>query len=375
MIIHTDEGTIFVECKHQPDSSIGRPVIQKLHSAVISGGAIKGIVVTTGSFSMDAIEHAKILHPPIELMDRWILLDLAIKAGIELVTSFKKGKIYNFLISDDVDLLKNICIYLHHNFKSIPNKIEDYVNIDNRIITLIPIFRVEYSIDSVFQTTVGVIHSEKDRGVIFIDGTKGDILNVQLTNRFLHRHIEEIRKDTLENNIALPYKCISGLVMKRAINYIIKEYSKTITYVGGNYRRYYKHCIPKSKDIYISDVSQVYIPENYIHLTLFGRKRHLTVEDNGSPDLYLYHNNISTCEICNHDINKKRLLCNVCGSICHDKKLFKSHSFYCKECGMTICRTCAKYIKQLFLFKRALCPTCGEKYLSRGKTLSKYKRI
>ena len=32
IIIYTNEGKIVVECKHRPNSSIGRPVIQKLHS-------------------------------------------------------------------------------------------------------------------------------------------------------------------------------------------------------------------------------------------------------------------------------------------------------------------------------------------------------
>ena len=45
LIIHSSDGTIFVECKHHLDRTIGRPVIQKLHSAVISEGAIKGIVI------------------------------------------------------------------------------------------------------------------------------------------------------------------------------------------------------------------------------------------------------------------------------------------------------------------------------------------
>lgn len=60
LIIHSNEGKILVECKHHPKSSIGRPVVQKLHSAVISEGAIKGIIVTTGTFSKDAILHAKV---------------------------------------------------------------------------------------------------------------------------------------------------------------------------------------------------------------------------------------------------------------------------------------------------------------------------
>ena len=85
LIIHDKRGKIVVECKHHPKSSVGRPVIQKLHSAVISEGAYKGIVVTTGTFSKQAVEHARKLSPPIELIDKGILLDLATKVRTLLV--------------------------------------------------------------------------------------------------------------------------------------------------------------------------------------------------------------------------------------------------------------------------------------------------
>lgn len=43
LIIHGDDGRkTIVECKHQPNSSIGRPIVQKLHSAVMSEDAAGG---------------------------------------------------------------------------------------------------------------------------------------------------------------------------------------------------------------------------------------------------------------------------------------------------------------------------------------------
>lgn len=43
LIVHSREGKIVVECKHHPNGVIGRPVVQKLHSAVITEGAIGGM--------------------------------------------------------------------------------------------------------------------------------------------------------------------------------------------------------------------------------------------------------------------------------------------------------------------------------------------
>lgn len=49
-----------VECKHHPGSSVGRPVVQKLHSAVVHRPVLdKGIIITTGHFSSPAIKYAE----------------------------------------------------------------------------------------------------------------------------------------------------------------------------------------------------------------------------------------------------------------------------------------------------------------------------
>ncbi|RLI77610.1 hypothetical protein DRP05_09690 [Archaeoglobales archaeon] len=83
-----DDKLIIVECKHTPKSTIGRPVVQKFHSAVITAQAKKGYIVTTGRFSESAIKYARSLDPPIELIDSRILYDMAKRARIKLL---KKG--------------------------------------------------------------------------------------------------------------------------------------------------------------------------------------------------------------------------------------------------------------------------------------------
>lgn len=87
LLIRGRDGSLTaVECKHHPNGSIGRPIVQKLHSAVISSGASRGIVVTTGRFTEDAKAHAEELSRTvrISLFDRSHLADLADRAGIRL---------------------------------------------------------------------------------------------------------------------------------------------------------------------------------------------------------------------------------------------------------------------------------------------------
>jgi HJR/Mrr/RecB family endonuclease len=39
IILSSPQGLIIVECKHHPKGSVGRPVVQKLHSAAITSSA------------------------------------------------------------------------------------------------------------------------------------------------------------------------------------------------------------------------------------------------------------------------------------------------------------------------------------------------
>src|SRR5205823_14040315 len=86
-------GLIVVECKHQPKTGIGRPIVQKLHSAVISSKAIRGILATTGHFTPEALEYARKLFEQgtqIEMVDYPMLADMAARAGISIAS---KGRL------------------------------------------------------------------------------------------------------------------------------------------------------------------------------------------------------------------------------------------------------------------------------------------
>ena len=128
LIIHSGDGrTIIVECKHQPNNSIGRPVLQKLHSAVISSGAHKGILITSGKFTPQALEHAKILVPEIELYDRSRLLDLADKAGIRIISGSNESIIMSYVCSDEDELRKKFMSHKQGKFISYPTKYTDLI--------------------------------------------------------------------------------------------------------------------------------------------------------------------------------------------------------------------------------------------------------
>ena len=84
LIIRMPEGAVYVECKHHHNSTIGRPIVQKLHSAMVTDWVKKGIIVTTGTFSKQAEDHIEKNSLPIELIDGHKFKEMAESVGYEL---------------------------------------------------------------------------------------------------------------------------------------------------------------------------------------------------------------------------------------------------------------------------------------------------
>ena len=76
-IVAIDESgkCVFVECKrHDENNHIGRPLIQKFHSALIDGKADYGLFVTTSYFNKNAVKYAS--DKQIKLIDARRLADM-----------------------------------------------------------------------------------------------------------------------------------------------------------------------------------------------------------------------------------------------------------------------------------------------------------
>ncbi|OAS21464.1 hypothetical protein A8708_31500 [Paenibacillus oryzisoli] len=74
-IILTKDGVLsIVECKRYNETKVGRPEIQKFHSAIIDERAKEGFYITTGNFTNPAIDYVK--DKPIRLINGNHLLKL-----------------------------------------------------------------------------------------------------------------------------------------------------------------------------------------------------------------------------------------------------------------------------------------------------------
>lgn len=359
ILIHAKKGLIVAECKHHPHSSIGRPVVQKLHSAVISSGAIKGILITTGKFSVQAIEHAKTLTPPIELVDRNILIDLATQAGIELILEGKRHSVFAYSISDIDSVQNRLDGFSSNRFESYPENASKLLRIKNRLIKMVPSYVIQYDVNATFETSVGVIHKENvEDGTLLTDGNEGKMLKEEIARHLASAPLVvyndsnfkdlDIKKDSFHID--------SNTLKTLSKNFISKKHSRKVVYYGGNNVRYEKLCEPSEREIFISDIKQTYIPFQQIGLQTLEKNYDMVAIEN--PSHLLCYTKMLNCAICGGYIkDNKVILCNSCGAVVHNNRTLDSHSFKCQICGKTLCRKCTYDL----WFRKKVCKDCGLK--------------
>lgn len=382
LIIYGQQGKVIVECKHQPNNSIGRPVVQKLHSAVISDRASMGIVVTSGKFSPQAIEHARMLSPKIELVDASVLLDLASRAGISLVTEYGRQTIFAFNILSDPGIYGKMCSFIDSHVIAYPTKPTSTLRIKSKQIYLRPVYKVGYRVNADFSTTVGRIHSINKQGTFFIDGNDGAILREDLAGFFSNIPSAEIKSwAELSREVRgiknAPFKFPISSVRGAAFEHIIKSNTTAVRYSGRNNQTYSKVCEPNRNHVFIDNITQMYVPEYAVSYTLATMDQSISFVHNGRPDLFVYSDTTNSCRYCSKPIAGKRHLCLECGTVsCGKKSFFKasSHTISCAICGKTICPDCARYTPKLLFLKTVVCSACGDNLGRQGKTIKKLKK-
>jgi|CXWL01.1.fsa_nt_gi hypothetical protein len=370
IIIHQPHGSIIIECKHQPNTSIGRPIVQKLHSAVISSGAVKGIVITTGKFSNDAIEHAKEISrkTPIELMDIHGITDLAERAKIKILFSTGHSAILSFPASDVPGLGQKLNT-IFERFQSSPKKASEIIQIIPKKLKLEAKYLVKYDIDHDFSTSAGLIRSlHKHNLVLIVDAENGSLMDSNSVSFLAHStlieptHIPPLACPTTRTDFTLDKTTLTKMVK----NHLIKVHTESVSYRGRNNVGYTKICQPGERSITIKDTKQVLLPQYDLLLKALNNQYNCSLIQNNNQ-VNLTSQNLYNCRICKKEIDKKMLLCNACGNITHGPKFFGSHGFTCKNCKKTICKNCAYWTRRLLLFKKMWCESCSNKILNSKK--------
>ena len=364
LVIHRQGGSVVVECKHQPSSSVGRPVVQKLHSAVVSSGAAGGMVVTTGRYSAEAVEHARLLseETPIDLLDLNRLTDLAQRSGIRLVTGRGNALVLCFPASDMAEL-HTMFSRLLAPVQSHPSSAAELLEMTPAGLRLEACYTVTVDIDQDFSTSVGQIHSVHEHGVSGMFSARNGAMMDPAQASFLHGGSQMIRPSQIPQ-IACPVHREDFVVDTTSLRRIVAErmiqaYSTTVSYTGKNNVSYDRLCKIGPRSVQITDIGQVLLPVYSVNIKFLKKLSKCSLVQNGR-DVRITSSDLYECGVCGRDAGRTVLLCNSCGTMAHTPKFFGSHSHICRDCQRTVCLDCTFWVRSLLFFKRTLCERCAD---------------
>jgi len=272
-VVDNTRRAIIVECKHT--GTVGRPVVQKLHSAIATfdfDGPKRGMVVTTGRFTSPAQEYADRLQQnddphPIELLDGEDLREIADEIGLDLYN----GRIE--ILCDETlrpyDPATDVDAPVKEAFRDIENIEAADLSTSHSAVTFRPVVAVTADTNAVFETSVGVIHRINDRTRFVVHAERGQPQIVDedvatLVTENLHTRIEldlerlgEVFDDVEERRFGqtqTEYK-------EWAVERLQQHHTTTVTYTGDNNVTYNKTCEPNLSDISVQSIEPVYLPE------------------------------------------------------------------------------------------------------------------
>jgi len=357
-LLSPNGAKIIIECKHWPNGIVGRPVVQKLHSALMTSGASLGIIVTSGRFSDEAREYASSVRPKIELYDRTGFWSLALKAGVRVVDAVEETAFTFILVAPEVVVDEAIQKLSNRKFISYPYNPFELMNINYVKTWLYPFLQIKYSVYASIPIRMGKdSYVIEDDGEFLLDAYRCDFYMDERLLKLIQRYYIPLKElDEVDAQVVecrLSWESARDKVFSR----IIENNTKTIYYKGKNNVLYSRTVRPKPSSIDITDMRLLYVPFYRIEVRALSSSYNMDFAGNGE-ELKILKDETSVCRICGELIHGSHLLCNVCGNITHARKLFRKEGFRCKECGKTICKNCTHTIKYMLFLKKKLCPTC-----------------
>jgi restriction endonuclease Mrr len=338
---------VVVECKHT--DTVGRPVVQKLHSAVATfdhDGPARGMVATTGRFTGPAKEYAERLRAnndpnPVELLDGDDLRELADEVGLDLYN----GRIE--ILCDRTlrpyDPARGVDAPLRDAFCDIENIRPGEVPAATTHATLRPVVRVRAHVDAIFETGAGRIHSVDEHEDLVVvadrDGPRLPGPDLQELVRANHTRTVELDEEALgEQFNSLDVRRFGQTqteYKKWALDQLQTAHTATVRYTGDNNVTYTKTCEPGRSDISIKAVDAVYLPRVRA-VTSLGDYEYSYTCDVAGPSRRTVEDGVRRCVHCGDATDSGYTYCPNCGSIsCTD------HTETERLVGEPVCTGCA----------------------------------
>jgi len=325
-VVDGTRQAVVVECKHT--ERVGRPVVQKLHSAVATysyNGPKRGMVITTGTFTNPAEEYAGQLRAnddphQIELLDGTDLRRIGDEIGLDLYN----GRIE--ILCDETlrpyDPSRGVHGPVMDAFQDIENIDTHRLPDPTASVDFQPVLQITGETDATFETSVGVIHREHGTDTFTLQADRGQpreakptisrLVANNMTQRVTldtDRFAEEF--DTIETHrfgqTETEYK-------DWAVDRIREKRTTTVEYTGDNNVTYTKTCEPNLSDVSIQSIDPVYLPQIRQTVTLQNYSYPYEYY-NAGPSRATIEDGIHRCVQCDETDANTYTYCANCGSI------------------------------------------------------------
>lgn len=354
-VVDGTRRAIVVECKHT--ATVGRPVLQKLHSAVATfdyDGPKRGMVATTGRFTNPAREYAQALRRtndpyPIELLDGTDLRSISDEIGLDLYN----GRI-EILCEETLrphDSTNPLSAPLWETFQDIENIDRSDLPEPHTAVTFRPVVAVTADTNAVFETSVGVIHRINDRSRVVVHAEPGrpSVADSDVASLVFQNHHATVRLE--DDSFTSTFDDVEtrrfGKTQTEYKNWTLEQlqdyHRTTVHYTGDNNVSYSKTCEPNRSDISIQSIEPVYLPEVRQEVTLKQYDYPYEYFAAG-PSRVTAEDGIHRCVQCGtSSAGETYTYCANCGSISCER-----HTKTERLEGEPICTGCA--VTETFLF-------------------------
>ncbi len=335
---------VVVECKHM--EQVGREIVQKLHSAVITydySGPTRGMVVTSGTYTAQAREYVEKVKTngdgiEIELVDGNTLLDIADETGLDLQNGAVELICRRTLPPGDVESP------VTEQFEAIKNVATTDLGRIESTAEFRPVVTIETHTDAQFETSVGCIHRVNERDTFHIHGDHTPPQPIdsplrQLISGNAYRTLELAdakEQDGFVDTGVVRFRHAESDFEAWAVDQLQKKYTTTVEYTGDNNVDYEKECVPTESHVSISELRSVYVPRIRSE-TQLNEYTYTLAYDAVGPDRHIVDNEITRCVHCDWSWTPLTY-CDNCGSInCwrHIRTERVDNEPVCTDCAVT----------------------------------------
>ncbi len=321
---------IVVECKHT--ETVGRPVIQKLHSAVETydyDGPVRGLVVTSGRFTDPAREYARGLGTRrdggVELIDGKDIREISGEIGMDLYNGRIEILCEEALRPTHPTAGRDAPVF--EAAHEIENLEAATIPTPETTVSLEPMVTVHTKTSATFETTVGVVHQvdESNDLVIRADGDSPRIATGDVRDLVANPSAPRIDLEagdiegTFDDVTRARFGRTETTYKQWAIDRLQQVHTTTVQYTGGNHVDYEKTCTPKRSDVSIWSIDPVYVPHVRSRLPL-GEYDYQYAYYAAGPSRSTTTNELRQCVHCDtNGASANYTYCDNCGSInCDD---------------------------------------------------------